>query len=97
MDRSDRTREQVVRSAAELRKLIDQIEGEAIEALERPTKEALAAFDARHSVIDSTLQILRRVVVRRLEREQTSTEPSTEMPVEPVPTTSRPTAKPPKG
>ena len=68
------TREQVVRTAAELRKLIDRLEQEALEALDQPTMERLAAFDTHRRVIDSTLVILRRVVQRRVEREQSRTE-----------------------
>ena len=72
------TREQVVRTAAELRKLIDRLEQEALDALEHPTMERLAAFDTHRRVIDSTLVILRRVVQRRVEREQSRTEPEDE-------------------
>ena len=72
------TREQVVRTASELRKLIDRLEREALDALDHPTMERLAAFDTHRRVIDSTLVILRRFVQRRVEREQSRTEPEDE-------------------
>ena len=94
------TREQVSRSAAELHKLIDRLEREAIGALEEPSMEHLAAFDTHRRVIDSTLVILRRVVQRRVEREQSRTEDETSTATDPGETAAkqtvakRPTTRP---
>ena len=44
------TREQIVGAAAELRKLIDRIEQEALGALAKPDGERLVAFDAHRRV-----------------------------------------------
>jgi hypothetical protein len=68
-------KEQIAQAAAELRKLIDRIEEESLAALDTPSMERLAALDAHRRVIDSTLMVLRRAVVRRVEREQSKTEP----------------------
>ncbi len=89
------TREQVAEAAAQLRKLIDRIEQEALGALDQPNMDRLAAFDAHRRVIDSTLQILRRTVVRRVEREQSKTEPEDEDKTGPHPVVGkRPTTRP---
>lgn len=69
------TREQVIQAAGELRKLVDRLEQEALTALDEPSLERLAAFDTHRRVIDSTLMILRRAVQRRVDREQSKTEP----------------------
>lgn len=68
-------REQIASAAAELRKLIDRIEQDAIEAIDSPSMELLAAFDGHRRVLDSTMMVLRRTLVRRVEREQSKTEP----------------------
>lgn len=68
------TRKQVTEAVAELHKLIDRVEREALESLEDPTVERLAAFDGHRRLIDTALVILRRTVARRIEREQTKTE-----------------------
>jgi hypothetical protein len=68
------TRKQVAEAALELHKLIDRVEREALQSLDHPTVERLAAFDGHRRLIDSTLMILRRAVVRRVEREQSQTE-----------------------
>jgi hypothetical protein len=67
--------DQIASAAAELRKLIDRIEQEAVGALESPSMERLAAFDGHRRVLDSTMMVLRRTLVRRVEREQSKTEP----------------------
>jgi hypothetical protein len=89
------TREQVIQAAAELRKLVDRIEQEALAAIDKPTAAQLIAFDAHRRVIDSTLTILRRTVARRVEREQSQTEPEDASATGPHPTiTTRPTTRP---
>lgn len=70
------TRDQISEAAAELHRLIDRLEQEALGALDQPSMERLAAFDTHRHVIDSTLTILRRTVMRRVEREQSKTEPN---------------------
>jgi hypothetical protein len=69
------TRDQISEAAAELHRLIDRLEQEALGAVDHPSLEHLAAFDTHRRVIDSTLTILRRAVMRRVEREQSKTEP----------------------
>ncbi len=69
------TRDQIADAAAELRKLIDRLEAEAIGALDSPSMERLAAFDGHRRLLESSLTILRRAILRRVEREQSKTEP----------------------
>jgi hypothetical protein len=90
-------RQQITEAAAELRKLIDRLEKEALDALDHPSMERLASFDTHRRVIDSTLTILRRAVLRRVEREQSKTEdePDDDSQTGPHPLISkRPTTRP---
>ena len=52
------TRDQIADAAAELRKLIDRLEAEAIGALDSPSMERLAAFDGHRRLLESSLTIV---------------------------------------
>jgi hypothetical protein len=96
-DRDVSTRRQVADAAVELHKLIDRVEREALDSLEHPTVERLAAFDGHRRLIDTALMILRRTVARRIDREQSRTEDEeadSEKTGPHVPVTKRPTTRP---
>ena len=87
----------MVQATEELRKLVDRVEEEALATLDQPSMERLAAFDTHRRAIDSTLIILRRAVQRRVDREQSKTEPDDATGPQPAPElTKRPTTRPPR-
>ena len=88
-------RDQISEACAELHKLIARLEQEALDALDQPSMERLASFDTHRQVIESTLTILRRTVMRRVEREQSKTEDDDASVTGPQPQISkRPTTRP---
>lgn len=89
-------REQITEAATELRKLIDRLEHEAIEAIDHPSMERLAAFDGHRRLLETSLTVLRRVLVRRVEREQSRTEPDADLtgPQQAPNISKRPTTRP---